>query len=56
VLVFNLTIATIIGERQIAVTGLFIVLLPLVLVVVLGMQRVNRYRGEELDRHQRDFT
>jgi putative membrane protein len=56
VLVFNLTIATLIGERQIAVTGLFIVLLPLILVVVLGMQRVNRYRGEELDRHQRDFT
>lgn len=55
VLVFNLTIATLIGERQIAVTGLFIVFLPLVLVLVLAIQRVNRCSKEELLSHRRDF-
>ena len=55
VLAFNLTIATVIGEMTIAVTGLFIVFLPLALVVTLALRRVNRYTKDELAAHLRDF-
>jgi putative membrane protein len=55
VVIFNLTIAAIIGERQIAITGLFIALLPLTMVVVLGLQRANRYGEDELRQHRLDF-
>ncbi len=56
VIVFNLTIAVMIGEQQIAVTGLFIVMLPLILVVTLAVRRMNRYTADELNEHRRDFT
>lgn len=54
VLGFNLTMALIIGEMTIAVTGLFIVFLPLVLVLTLACRRVNRYSKDELAAHVRD--
>ena len=55
VLGFNLTMAMVIGEMAIAVTGLFIVTLPLALVVTLALRRVNRYTKDELATHLRDF-
>jgi putative membrane protein len=55
VIAFNLTIALLIGERQIAVTGLFIVLLPLTLIAILSLQRLNRCSEEEILLHRRDF-
>ncbi len=55
VLAFNLTMATVIGEMTIAVTGLFIVFLPLSLVVTLALRRVNRYSKDELAAHIRDI-
>jgi putative membrane protein len=55
VLGFNLTMATIIGEMTIAVTGLFIVFLPLILVLTLACRRVNRYSKDELAAHVRDI-
>jgi putative membrane protein len=55
VLCFNLTMAMVIGEMTIAVTGLFIVVLPLALVVTLALRRVNRYSKDELAAHVRDL-
>lgn len=53
VLGFNLTMALIIGEMTIAVTGLFIVFLPLAMVATLAFRRVNRYSKDELADHIR---
>ncbi len=55
VLVFNLTVTYLIGERLLALTGIFIYILPLAIVVILLKQRVNRYTREELAEHLRDF-
>ncbi len=55
VLAFNLTIAYVIGERLLALTGIFIYILPIAIVVVLLKQRMNRYTREELADHLRDF-
>jgi len=56
VIVFNLTIATMIGEKQIAVTGLFIVILPLTMIVTLAICRVNRFTDAEQNKHLEDFA
>lgn len=55
VLAFNLTISYLIGERLLALTGIFIYILPLAIVAVLLKQRTNRYTREELAEHLRDF-
>jgi len=55
VIAFNLIIATMIGEQQIAVTGLFIIILPLALVMTLASRRVNRFTHEEHEAHLHDF-
>lgn len=55
VIAFNLTMAVIIGEMTVAVTGLFIVVLPLVLSLIGIFRRVNRYRQEELAESLRDY-
>lgn len=56
VIVFNLTVAAMIGERQIAVTGLFIVILPLAMIATLAARRINRYSDAELNEYREDFT
>jgi putative membrane protein len=55
VIVFNLTITCLIGERLMFVTGIFIFTLPLAIVTVLVIRRTNRYSREELAEHLRDF-
>jgi putative membrane protein len=55
VIIFNLTMTLLIGERQMAVTGIFIYVLPLAIVVTLAIRRTNRYSKEELAEHLRDF-
>jgi len=55
VIAFNLAVAMYIGERQIAVTGLFITLLPLTMVTILARQRLGRCSAEEFEEHLADF-
>jgi putative membrane protein len=55
VIVFNLTITCLIGERLMLVTGIFIFILPIAIVTVLIIHRANRYNREELAEHLRDF-
>ncbi len=55
VIAFNLTMAFLIGETTIAVTGLFIVFLPLMLMAVSLFRRTNRYHPEELAESLRDY-
>lgn len=47
--------AIIIGELTIAITGIFIALLPATLVLLLVPKRLNRYSREELAEHLHDF-
>lgn len=55
VLIFNWAVTFWIGEPLMALTGIFIFTLPIVLVTVLALVRVNRYRQEELQEHLRDY-
>lgn len=55
VLIFNWIVTVWIGEYLIALTGLLIFTLPIVLVTVLAVLRINRYRDEELRQHVHDF-
>ena len=55
VLVFNLTITLMIGERQMALTGIFIYILPVSIVTVLAIRRTNRYSKGEMAEHLRDY-
>lgn len=55
VLIFNWTVTFLIGEKFMAQTGIFIFTMPIVLVTVLALVRVNRYREEELQEHLRDY-
>lgn len=55
VIVFNLSVTLFIGERLMALTGLFIFILPAAIVVVTLARRANRYRKEEMSEHLADF-
>lgn len=55
VIAFNLSMAFFIGEMTIAVTGFFIVLLPLMLSVINIVRRTNRYHRDELAESLRDY-
>lgn len=55
VLLFNWGVTLWIGEKLLALCGILIFTLPIVLVVVLALQRVNRYREEELREHLKDY-
>lgn len=55
VLIFNLVITIVIGERQMALTGIFTYVLPVAIVVTLAIRRTNHYTREELADHVRDF-
>jgi uncharacterized membrane protein len=55
VIVFNLTITVFIGERLLALTGIFIYTLPIAIVSVLLYHRANHYSREELAEHLKDY-
>jgi len=55
VIVFNLTITVIIGERLMAMTGIFIFTLPIAISAVLIARRANRYTEAELAEHLADY-
>jgi putative membrane protein len=55
VIVFNLAVTFFIGERLMAITGVFIVTLPLVMGGILLVRRTNRYNRDELAEHLRDY-
>lgn len=55
VVVFNLAIAASIGEGLMAVTGVFIMLLPVAMIVTGAISRANRYGREDLGGHMRDY-
>jgi len=55
IMAFNLTIALMIGEETIAVTGILTVLLPFVMVSLLAYQRLDQHSRKELDEHLRDI-
>lgn len=55
VIAFNLGVTLWIGERLMALAGLFIFVLPLAIAAITIIRRTNRYRKEELVDHLRDF-
>jgi putative membrane protein len=55
VIVFNLAITLLIGERLMAATGIFMYILPTAIVTVLVILRTNRYSKDELAEHLRDY-
>ncbi len=55
VLVFNISVTFWIGERFMGLSSILIYTLPLLIVVILSFQRVNRYTKEEYGEHLRDY-
>jgi len=55
IIIFNIAIAFKINEMTIAITAIFIVSLPSVMVLLLSVGRINRYSRDELADHLRDF-
>jgi len=55
VLVFNISVTFWIGERFMALCGILIFTLPLLMTVLLAVQRVNRHSKEEFGEHVRDY-
>jgi uncharacterized membrane protein len=55
VIIFNITVTLLIGEKLMATTGIFIFTLPVAIVAVLVFRRANRYTRDELSEHIRDY-
>ncbi len=55
VLIFNWAVTLWIGENLIALTDILIFTLPIIMVIVLAVLRINRYREEELQAHVKDY-
>jgi len=55
VLVFNISVTFWIGERFMALCSILIFTLPLLMTLLLAVQRVNRYSKEEFGDHVRDY-
>ena len=55
VVLFNIAITLVIGERFMALCGALMYALPLLLVVLLALRRVNRFTKDELGAHLRDY-
>lgn len=55
VIIFNISVTFIIGENLLATTGIFIFTLPVAIVTVLVIRRVNRYTRDEMAEHMRDY-
>ncbi|NTV48836.1 MAG: carotenoid biosynthesis protein [Geobacteraceae bacterium] len=55
VLIFNIAMTLIIGERFMALCGVLMYTLPLVIVVTMAVRRVNSYTKDQLGEHLRDY-
>jgi putative membrane protein len=55
VFIFNIAMTFLIGERFMALCGILMYTLPLLIVVILALQRANRYSKEEFGEHVRDY-
>jgi putative membrane protein len=55
VLIFNISMTFVIGERFMAMSGVFIYTLPILIVLILAIRRVNRYGRDELGEHLGDY-
>jgi putative membrane protein len=55
VLIFNIAMTLIIGERFMALCGVLMYTLPLVIAVTLAVRRVNLYTKDQLGEHLRDY-
>ena len=55
VVAFNLFVTVYIGEKLMALTGLFIFTLPVVMAAVLLCNKINRYHKDELAAHLVEF-
>lgn len=55
VLLFNIGMALVIGERLMALCGLLMYALPIIMAVILALKRVNRFTKEQLGEHLRDY-
>lgn len=55
VMIFNIAITLIIGERFMALCSGLMYVLPMLMVVILAMRRVNRFTKDELGEHLRDY-
>lgn len=55
VLLFNIAMMLVIGERFMALCAALMFTLPIIMVLVLALRRVNRYSKDELGGHLRDY-
>jgi uncharacterized membrane protein len=55
VLVFNISVTFWIGEKFMGLSSILTYTLPILIVVILAFQRVNRYTKEEYGDHIRDY-
>jgi uncharacterized membrane protein len=55
VLIFNIVMALVIGERLMALCAALMYVLPVVMAVVLALRRVNHFTKEQLGEHLRDY-
>jgi putative membrane protein len=55
VLLFNIALAIIIGEQFMALCGILTYALPITMVILLAVARVNRFSKEQLGDHLRDY-
>jgi len=55
VLIFNIAMTLVIGERFMALCSALMYVLPLVMVVVLALRRANRFTKEQQGEHLRDY-
>ena len=55
VLLFNWGVTLWIGEQFMALCGILMYTLPIVLVTILALRRVNRYSREEMGEHVQDY-
>ncbi|MEI6214241.1 MAG: carotenoid biosynthesis protein [Desulfuromonadales bacterium] len=55
VLVFNIAVTFVIGERFMALSGVLIYTLPLLMVLIPAFRRTNGFSKDELGEHLRDY-
>jgi uncharacterized membrane protein len=55
VLIFNIVMSLVIGERLMALCAALMYVLPVVMAVVLALGRVNRFTKEQFGEHLRDY-
>jgi putative membrane protein len=55
VMIFNIAMTLLIGERFMALCGVLMYTLPVVIVVTLAIKRVNVFSKDQLGEHLRDY-